>query len=956
MLLAAAHLGRESIGHVRFQVDHFQQSARLLRELRARAAAMDAHRLGHADSNLEARVERARRVLKDHPHLLAGRTQIRALERGQAQRCPLGGLQHDLAGARHQAQDGPAQTGLARSGLAHQGQGATYRNRQRDLVHRGRPAAHAAEPIALSRISHAQGLDSQDRGRRVRSLLLRALRAGRLGDSGTRHACSPGQRIEQSLGSLRLRSTQHLFDLAVFDDLALVHDDDALADLGNHAQIVRDPEQGESALGTNARHQVKNRSLHGDIQRSGGLIGKQQLRLRGERDCDHDALALPAAELVRETIHQALWIGQLDLAEERQHPLFPFRAVRSADAVSSQHLFDLESDPEDRIQGGGRILEDQTDSSAAHLTPSARAQPLEALACEVHRSAALLHTFREQSKERQSRHGLAAARRPDHAQTLTGRKAETDPADQFGSAGADAQISDGEQGFVVHHEILARCPAILSSVTLRVLALLLALLPLACREAPHGLVVANGDDVSLLHPQRTASISDVRVLQALHTGLTRLDPRSLHPEPGLAERFEASESSRVWTFWLRRGLRWSDGTPFGAQDIARSWQQFVDPSFGAPYASWLHGAEVEVIAATSDEGGGAIRVRFPDPQPAFAEMCAFPALAPVPAHAPAERVGAGPYRLVSRKVRDRIVVERNPFYWDAARVTIPAIDFLTVESQVTALNLFLAGDVAYAPNAPELAVAALREQRPESFAPAPQLATTFLRFQVTEPPFDSLALRRAFAAAIDPEALGVALGQVRTPAWQFVPPNTPGWVPAPIPSWRRNALPLPEPPDGRVEYLYNSSELNRSVAEILQAQWRESLDLEVALTNQEWKSFLAAQRGLEYQISRSSWIGDYLDPIAFLEIFTGESGNNRTGWQDDMYDGLIEQARGEADPEARRLLLREAERRLLDQAIIVPLYHEVSLELIDPRLEGLHRNLRGYIDWGRLRWTEEVEG
>lgn len=624
--------------------------------------------------------------------------------------------------------------------------------------------------------------------------------------------------------------------------------------------------------------------------------------------------------------------------------------------MSRQHLFDLETHPEHRIEGRSRILENQSDARAPQSAPSSRAETLQTLSAEVDGAATLSHAFRKQPEQSERGHGLPAARGPHHAETLAGSEIETDLAHQFRCTGADAQIPDREQGFVGHNEILARCPAILSCVTLRVLALLLALLPLACREAPRGLVVANGDDVSLLHPQRTASISDARVLQALHTGLTRLDPQTLSPEPGLAFRFEPSDGARVWTFWLRSELRWSDGRPFGVQDIARSWRQLADPSFGAPYAAWLHGAEIEVIPAVREQESDRLRVRFADPQPSFAEMCAFPALAPVPDHAPAEKVGAGPYRLVSRKVRDRIVVERNPFYWDAARVTIPAIDFLTVESQVTALNLFLAGDVAYAPNAPELAVAALREQKPESFAPAPQFATTFLRFQVNEAPFDSLAHRRAFAAAIDPEALGVALGNVRRAAWQFVPPNTPGWDPAPIPDWRRESPALPMPAAGqRFELLYNSSELNRSVAEVLQAQWQQALGVEVALINQEWKSFLAAQRGLEYQISRSSWIADYLDPLAFLEIFCSDSGNNRTGWQDELFDELIDQARGEANPEARRMLLREAERRLLDQAVIVPLYHEVSLELIDPRLTGIHRNLRGYIDWGRLHWNVEAD-
>lgn len=473
----------------------------------------------------------------------------------------------------------------------------------------------------------------------------------------------------------------------------------------------------------------------------------------------------------------------------------------------------------------------------------------------------------------------------------------------------------------------------------------------ACREAPRGLVVANGDDVSLLDPQRTGSLSDARILAALHTGLTRLDPRTLEPQPALATEFRAEDGARRWVFRLRPGLRWSDGAPLDAGDFVRSWQRLRAPEVASPWVAWLEGA-----AVTRD--GDRLTVAFPRPRPRFAELCAFPALAPVPAHAPVEEVGTGPFRLVDRAVRDRVRVEANPHHWDADAVTLEAIDFLTVESQVTALNLFLAGEVVYAPNAPQLAVPALLRERPDAFRPTPQFATTFLRFNVTAPPFDDVRVRRAFAAAVDAEQIARVLGGVRPAATTLVPPLLEDWVPPPTPAWRRPgaapALPAGlDPGTVQVELLYNSSELNRDVAEVLQDQWRRRLGVPVRLANQEWKTFLAAQRGLDYQVSRSSWIADYLDPIAFLEIFRSADGNNRTGWAHPAYDGLIEQARGEADPAARRLLLREAERLLLDQAVIVPLYHEASLELVDPRLKGFHRNLRGWIDWGRLSWQED---
>jgi oligopeptide transport system substrate-binding protein len=481
------------------------------------------------------------------------------------------------------------------------------------------------------------------------------------------------------------------------------------------------------------------------------------------------------------------------------------------------------------------------------------------------------------------------------------------------------------------------------------LLLLAAMLPLACQPTYSELVVANGDDVSLLHPQMATSTADGRVLQALHAGLTRLDPQTLAPIPGLAASFRSSSDTRTWFFQLRPDLHWSDGWPLEAADFKRSWLQLADPEFGAPYAEWMLGAQIEVQANT-------LTITFPSPRPSFAEMCAYHTLAPVPNHAPASEVGSGPYRLLERRVRDRVRVERNPFYWDAEHVTIQTIDFLTVESQFTALNLYLAGEVQYVPNVPSLAIPKLLELRPDEFQPTPQFATYFLRFNTTKPPFDQLSARRAYAAAIQAEAMAQSVGGGRAPADGLVPPGVKGWKQASKPGWHvqtdstaqsntsSDTLAWPE-----VEYLYNSSELNRDVAEVLQQQWHQQLGGRVRLANQEWKTFLASQRGLDYQISRSSWVGDYLDPLTFLEIFHSTSGNNRTGWKHPVYDQLIEQARLERQPAARLAVLHEAERLLLDQAPIVPLFYENSFELISPRLHGFERNLRGYVDWGRLR-------
>jgi len=472
----------------------------------------------------------------------------------------------------------------------------------------------------------------------------------------------------------------------------------------------------------------------------------------------------------------------------------------------------------------------------------------------------------------------------------------------------------------------------------------------ACAPPPAALMVANGDDVGVLHPQLATTSAEGRVMLALHAGLTRLDSATLQPEPNLAATFHSELGGKKWRFQIRPNLHWSDGAPLRATDFLRSWQQLMDPDFGAPYAEWLHAAELHL-------DGDWLQVEFPSPRPEFAEMCAYQALAPVPAHTTPELACSGPYQIVSRRIRDRIVVEKNPWFWQADQVLIERIHFLTIESQFTALNLFLTGDIDYAPAVPALAIPRLREEYSDEFQPSPQWATYFLRFNTQRPPFDELQTRRAFSAALHPAAIANGVGGGRQPAFGLVPPGINGWQ---LMEAKNSSDAAPGQGQNKVfaatmtsaldvEYLYNSSELNRDVAEVLQQQWQAELGITVRLANQEWKTFLASQKGLDYQISRSSWVGDYLDPMTFLEIFHSNSGNNRTGWNNSQYDELLQSAREATDRERRLQFLQLAEVLLLDQAVIMPLFYENSFELVSKRVLGFQRNLRGYVDWSRLR-------
>jgi len=484
----------------------------------------------------------------------------------------------------------------------------------------------------------------------------------------------------------------------------------------------------------------------------------------------------------------------------------------------------------------------------------------------------------------------------------------------------------------------------------------------SCGQQPADLRIANGDDPAVLDPLLASSAGELRIAGALYAGLTRLHPESLAPQPGLAEKFSTTADSRTWTFKLRNDLHWSDGTPLTVNDIFHSWKRLQNPATGSPYQSWLQNAQWESV----DEN--TLQISFPNPRPQFAEQCAFPALAIAPGNLNLGTQFSGPFRLVSWHIRNRVRVIKNPNYWDAEQVQLQSLEFLTIESQFTALNLYLAGDISYTPNVPALAVKPLLEKHADSFSPAPQFATYFLRINTKHPPLDQLEIRQALAQSIRKVHLAKAVGGGRTAANSLVPPLIPGYPSPPTLGIHSNG-PIPATtgvvrPKGeslssnrwenlRLEYLYNSSELNRDVAEVLQGEWKRFLNLDLSLSNQEWKTFIAAQRSGEYQISRSSWIGDYLDPMSFLEIFQGNHPNNRTGWEDEQFDALIAKAKSVSDSALRMKYLALAEQRLLEQAPIIPLFFEASQELISPRLGGIFRNPLGYIDWGQVYWKSK---
>lgn len=550
--------------------------------------------------------------------------------------------------------------------------------------------------------------------------------------------------------------------------------------------------------------------------------------------------------------------------------------------------------------------------------------------------------------------------------------------------------------------------AALVAVTLAAIGLTFS----SATRTPADFRFVNGTEPKTLDPSLMNGEPEMRVATALFEGLTRRDAKTLQPAPGVAEAWDVSEDGLIWTFHLREDARWSDGRPVTADDFVYAWKRLLDPQTGAEYAYFLHGL---AGARAYNRGGDAEAPRFgidqgvfaPDPRtlvveleapvPYFLELTSFFATLPVPRWAvethgdrwflPGRIVGNGPFLLDSWRVGDRIRLVRNPGYWGADAVGLETVDVLSIEQPTTALNLYLSGEVDWLPSLypPEL-VDVLRD-RPDFYS-GPSMIVYFYRLNVTRPPLDDPRVRQAIGLAIDRHEITDALLRLgEIPATAMVPPGMPGYG-APTsgldfdPSRARALLAeagfaggegVPE-----LGVLYNTHERHRQIAELIADQLRRNLGLRVRAYNQEWQSYIASTRALDYDIARAGWIGDYLDPNTFLDLFVTGNGNNNTGWGDPDYDFLLAAAanvgRASQDPAAllaaapepdalgralaplgsevspaqhaeqlralRLELLRQAETILVAEGFpVIPIYFYVASGLVRPGVEGFYSEL-----------------
>ena len=488
--------------------------------------------------------------------------------------------------------------------------------------------------------------------------------------------------------------------------------------------------------------------------------------------------------------------------------------------------------------------------------------------------------------------------------------------------------------------------------------------------AKQELIKGNGDEVQSLDPHKIEGVPESNVNRDLLEGLVISDLNG-HPVPGVAESWD-NKDGKVWTFHLRKDAKWSNGEPVTAQDFVYSWQRLADPKTASPYASYLqygHLLNVDDIIAGKKKpeelGVKAIddhtlEVTLSEAVPYFYKLLIHPSMSPVYKPAvekfgdkwtqPQNWIGNGAFKLESHVINERIVLVRNPQYWDNAHTVLNKVTFLPISSEVSDVNRYFSengSDMTYN-NMPIELFKKLQRENGKELHVDPYLCTYYYEINDQKAPFTDPRVRAALKLGIDRDIIvNKVLAQGQMPAFGFTPPATDGVDLLP-PDWfkwtqeKRNEeakkllaeagytadKPL------TFNLLYNTSDLHKKLAIAASSIWKKNIGVNVKLENQEWKTYLDTRHQGNFDVARAAWCADYNEPTSFLNILLSDSSNNTSHYKSAAYDKAVHDALSAADDKARAADYQQAEQILDKDSAIVPVFYYVNARLVKTYVGG----------------------
>ena len=495
--------------------------------------------------------------------------------------------------------------------------------------------------------------------------------------------------------------------------------------------------------------------------------------------------------------------------------------------------------------------------------------------------------------------------------------------------------------------------------------------PAANRGGAAELVRGNGSEPDSLDPQLARMDSALTILRDCYEGLTALDVHG-GVAPGVAGSWTVSDDGRVYEFQIRPEARWSNGDPVVAEDFVAAWRRLVDPATASQYAQMLEpvAGAAGIIAGRSRPqqlaveavGPSLLKARLARPAAYFPALLSHPSTFPVhrPTLAaraadfarPGTAVTNGAFVPVEWQVGAYVLARRNAAYWNDRGTAIDAVRYQHIADPTTELTRFRAGelDVTYTLPPGQLA----RWSAATGLHTGPQLGVYYIGLAMDQPPFAGAPkLRTALTMAIDREILARrVLGDGEIAAYGWVPPGVAGYEPQRYewsnwPAERRLAearrlyaeagysadRPL------SFELSYNKSPLHDRIAIAVSAMWKQGLGAKVALRAEEFRVLKQTIDLRQAVAFRGSWIADYNDAYSFLQVLRGGFGINLPRYQSAEFDGLLDDGGVAADRSARAASLAAAERRMLEDAPLIPLFFYVSKHLVAGRVQGWYDNV-----------------
>lgn len=483
----------------------------------------------------------------------------------------------------------------------------------------------------------------------------------------------------------------------------------------------------------------------------------------------------------------------------------------------------------------------------------------------------------------------------------------------------------------------------------------------------------NGAEPQTLDPHRAEGVPSSNILRDLFEGLVSEAPDGALL-PGVAKSWEISADGKVYTFRLRADARWSNGDPVTAADFVFGLRRSVDPRTLSQYSSILYPIENAEQIVNGQKAPDTLGVTAPDeftliirltaPAPYLLGLLTHSTTYPVHRASveqygdrfirPGNLVSNGAYTLDEWVVQSRIKLIRNDRYWDNANTTIDEVYYYSIENADAELKRYRAAELDITEALPYRQLKWLRRNLADELTISPYLGSYYFGFNVTRPPFrNNVKLRRALSMAINREIITeriVGAGEIAAYGW--VPPvvnyqgQQPEWAKWTQEERENEARRLyrdagyseDKPLD--VEIMYNTSENHKRISIAISSMWKQVLGVKTQLVNQEWKVFLETRKRKEItQIFRDGWIGDYNDAFSFAQLMHSANGLNGSGYSSPGYDLLIDRAAVQGDPTERIRLLEEAERILLDDMPIIPIYFYVSKHLVKPWVGGYEANI-----------------